>query len=88
MYFQKPGRKSEKTWKKFRKPGENFQKTFGHPVIVIVCKKVCKMQAEQLKILLDLKKTLKIYGSWFEFTLNYAKLGLLTQTSARVGSQK
>ena len=20
-----------KTWKKFRKPGENFQKTFGHP---------------------------------------------------------
>jgi len=32
MYFQKPGRKSEKTWKKFRKPGENFQKTFGHPV--------------------------------------------------------
>ena len=41
MYFQKPGRKSEKnlkeflkilkTWKKFRKPGENFQKTFDHP---------------------------------------------------------
>ena len=41
MVFQKPGRKSEKnleeilkilkTWKKFRKPGENFQKTFGHP---------------------------------------------------------
>ena len=36
MYFQKPGRKSEKpgkilkTWKKFRKPGENFQKSFGH----------------------------------------------------------
>ena len=22
-----------KTWKKFRKPGENFQKTFGHPVL-------------------------------------------------------
>ena len=21
-----------KTWKKFRKPGENFQKFFGHPV--------------------------------------------------------
>jgi len=21
-----------KTWKKFRKPGENLQKTFGHPV--------------------------------------------------------
>ena len=20
-----------KTWKKFRKPGENFQKSFGHP---------------------------------------------------------
>jgi len=32
MFFQKPGRKSEKTWKKFRKHGENFQKTFGHPV--------------------------------------------------------
>ena len=41
MYFQKSRRKSEKileeirkilkTWKKFRKPGENFQKTFGHP---------------------------------------------------------
>ena len=31
MYFQKPGRKSEKTWKKFRKPGENFKKIFGHP---------------------------------------------------------
>ena len=40
MYFQKPGRKSEKTgrnsknsktWKKFKKLGENFQKTFGHP---------------------------------------------------------
>ena len=31
MYFQKPGTKSEKTWKKFRKPGEIFQKTFGHP---------------------------------------------------------
>ena len=31
MYFQKPGRKSEITWKKFRKPGENFQKSFGHP---------------------------------------------------------
>ena len=44
MVFQKPGRKSEKnleeilkilkTWKKFRKPGENFQKTFGHPVFL------------------------------------------------------
>ena len=41
MYFQKPGRKSEKknreeilkTWKKFRKPGENYQKYFGHPGI-------------------------------------------------------
>ena len=32
MYFQKPGRKPEKTWKKFRKPGENFQKSFGQPV--------------------------------------------------------
>ena len=32
MYFQKPGKKSEKTYKKFRKPGENFQKSFGHPV--------------------------------------------------------
>ena len=42
MYFQKPGRKSEKrleeflkilkTCKKFKKPGENFQKSFGHPV--------------------------------------------------------
>ena len=42
MYFQKPGRKSEKnleeilkflkTWEKFRKPGKNFQKSFGHPV--------------------------------------------------------
>ena len=41
MVFQKPGRKFEKnleeflkilkTWKKFRKLGENFQKTFGHP---------------------------------------------------------
>ena len=30
MYFQKPGRKSEKTWKKFRNPGKNFQKSFGH----------------------------------------------------------
>ena len=35
MYFQKPGRKSEKTWKKFRKPGENFQKTLGHPDFTI-----------------------------------------------------
>ena len=44
MYFQKPGGKSKKkpeknqkvlkTWKKFRKPGENFQKTFGHPEVV------------------------------------------------------
>jgi len=48
MVFQKPGRNSKnleenlkkpvqilkilKTWKKFKKPGENFQKTFGHPV--------------------------------------------------------
>ena len=24
-----------KTWKIFRKPGENFQKTFGHPVLRI-----------------------------------------------------
>ena len=41
MYFQKPGRKSEKkleeflkilkTWNKFKKPGENFQQTFAHP---------------------------------------------------------
>ena len=31
MYFQRPGRKSAKTWKKFRKPGENFQESFGHP---------------------------------------------------------
>ena len=23
-----------KTWKKLRKPGENFQKSFGHPVKV------------------------------------------------------
>ena len=47
MVFQKPGRKSEKnleeiikilkTWKKFSKPGENFQKTFGHPVYCLFC---------------------------------------------------
>ena len=24
-----------KTWKKFKKPGENFQKYFGHPEIII-----------------------------------------------------
>ena len=31
--LKKPGRnsKNSKTLKKFRKPGENFQKTFGHP---------------------------------------------------------
>ena len=28
--LKKPG-KILKTWKKFRKPGENFQKSFGHP---------------------------------------------------------
>ena len=36
MYFQTPRRKSEKTGKKFRKPGENFQKSFGHPEIKMV----------------------------------------------------
>ena len=35
MYFQKPGRNSVKTWKKFRKPGENFQKFFGHPDYIL-----------------------------------------------------
>ena len=29
-----------KTWKKFRKPGEKFQKSFGHPEISIVCTKL------------------------------------------------
>ena len=28
-----------KTWKKFRKPGENFQKSFGHPEIKSSCEK-------------------------------------------------
>ena len=31
MYFQKPGRKSEKTWKKFRKPGKKFLKILWPP---------------------------------------------------------
>ena len=38
MYFQKPERKSKKkpgrnskNWKKFRKPGEIFQKSFDYP---------------------------------------------------------
>jgi len=37
---EKSGRisKNSKTWKKFRKPGENFQKTFGHPVFRITLK--------------------------------------------------
>ena len=49
MYFQKPGRKPGKkleeflkilkTWKKFKKPGENFQKTFGHPDKMVYCRK-------------------------------------------------
>ena len=26
-----------KPWKKFRKPGENFQKTFGHPEYISLC---------------------------------------------------
>ena len=32
--LKKPGRNSKKskTWKKIRKPEENFHKTFGHPV--------------------------------------------------------
>ena len=48
MYFQKSGRKSEKnleeflkilkTWKKFRKPEEIFQKSFGHPDTINGCK--------------------------------------------------
>ena len=33
--LKKPGKNSKKTWKKFRKPEENFQKAFGHPVIRI-----------------------------------------------------
>ena len=38
MYFQKPGRNSKysKTWKKFKKPGENFQKSFGHPIFIFI----------------------------------------------------
>ena len=50
MYFQKPGRKSEKnleeslkilkTWKQFRKPGENYQKSFGHPVSYILLQQI------------------------------------------------
>ena len=35
MYFQIPGIKSEKTWKKIGKPGEKLQKSFGHPVLIM-----------------------------------------------------
>ena len=59
MYFQKPGRKSEQNLeevlkilnnlKKFRKPGEYFQKTFGHLV--------CSLYKKCFKIYL-----LKVFG--------------------------
>ena len=36
-----------KTWKKFRNPGENFQKSFGHPVFRKFC---CNKIKKKLKI--------------------------------------
>ena len=36
--MKKPGRdfKNSKNLEEFRKPGENFQKSFGHPVYTIL----------------------------------------------------
>ena len=57
-----------KTWKKFRKPGENFQKSFGHPVLIIrqnsinlpTTKLTKKVLIKKKLVLLTLKNALNL----------------------------
>ena len=44
-----------KTWKKFRKPGENFQKSFGHPEL----NKHLTLYMSTKTVRLKIKKVLK-----------------------------
>ena len=79
MVFQKPGRNSEKkleeilkiikTWRKFRKPGESFQKSYGHPVYTIcgilyntmeVCLNLLKFWMVSMKDVYYLQQSLEI----------------------------